>query len=206
MAGQDDKRLTEITDVLSAPLEDLVASVARGVAIAQHAIDLQSIESFKEIYLSDRNEYREFRRLGYQPTWYRIPEATAQVKVSLSIKQGKKVDVNGRITGENENRLFAASVDAAYSNTYNYKVDASSSLTFRIVPVPPTPQVEDMRAVPELADLTWSEASRLLHALDIPFDTGGTEPTEKAKIASTDPSGGRLLLSGQVLRINFQQP
>lgn len=202
MADDDDNQVGQITDVLSTPLEDLVASVARGVAVAQHAIDRQSIESFKDIYQGDAEHYEAFRRLGYQPTWYRIPEATAQVKVSLSVKRETKADVHGEV--KPRARLFAASVDAAYSNTYNYNVAASSSLTFRVVPVPPSPEAGEMRVVPALAGRPWREASALLEERDIAFDAGDPPPAATAKVKATDPGPGEILLRGEVVKISFE--
>ena len=43
----------ELLDVLSAPLGDLIASVGRGVADAQRALDAASLEALREIYGSD---------------------------------------------------------------------------------------------------------------------------------------------------------
>ena len=82
MARADD--LNEITRALSAPLGELIAAVGRGVAEAQWELDRHAVESFKTVHGSDDEASRALRELGWRPTWYRIPEVTAEIFVTLS--------------------------------------------------------------------------------------------------------------------------
>jgi len=166
----------ELYDSLSAPLGDIISSVARGVADAQQALDLRTIETYKEIYGKGDELREELRQLGYQPTWYKIPEVNAEIVMSLSISENSETNLQQIATPDksskpNALKLYAAPVDANYSNRYNYDIKGASKLTFKIVPVPPAPTAEEMKVVPFLIDKTLEDAEALLKMLNIPYET-----------------------------------
>lgn len=175
MAKKDNN---ELFDSLSAPLGDIISSVARGVADAQQALDMRTIETFKEIYGKDDGLKEEMRQIGYQPTWYKIPEVNAEIVMSLSISENTQTNIQQIATPDksgkpNTLKLYAAPVDANYSNRYNYDIKGASKLTFKIVPVPPAPTAEEMKVVPYLIDKTIEDAESLLKMLNIPYKLEG---------------------------------
>lgn len=206
MAAND---LNELTHALAAPLGELIAAVGRGVAEAQWALDQQTLATFKAIYGGDLNgSYQEFRNLGYQPTWYRIPEASAEIYVSLSASGEERTLAEGRVSPEVEGgriQLYATPVDATYSNTYDYQLQACSQLKFRIVPVPASGQAEGMKIVPDLKGKTYSAAVTLLHQLGIPFDVSDAyhEPADGDVIRASFPPEGSVLAGGQSLLLDL---
>src|SRR5919108_2257520 len=171
--------LEEVTRALSAPLGDLIAAVGRGVAEAQQALDRQALETFKAVYNLGDASYTELRQIGYQPTWYRIPEVSAEMYVSLSASGEERLRVGGPavpatqqlVPEQSQGRiqLYATPVDASYSNAYNYNLKASSLIKFRIVPVPPAPQAEGLQVVPNLVGMTYDEARAMLEQLRITY-------------------------------------
>src|SRR5262245_15606676 len=154
MAKADD--LSQLTRARSAPLGELISAVGRGVAEAQAALDLHTVETFKAVHGGDEENYRALREVGYQPTWYRIPEVAAEIYVTLSVKsqeqssgsQGgpppeadaleENADDQPEAPPTGRIQLYATPVDASFSNTYDYQLRACSQLKFRIVPVPPS--------------------------------------------------------------------
>ena len=65
------------------------------MAEAQWALDQHTVESFKAVYGGDEAVYRELRQLGYQPTWYRIPEVAAEIYVTLSASGKERLALGG---------------------------------------------------------------------------------------------------------------
>jgi hypothetical protein len=206
--------LTEITRTLSAPLGELIAAVGRGVAEAQWALDMHTVESFKAIHGSDDATYRALRDLGYQPTWYRIPEVSAEIYVTMSASgeersagivpagaQASSTSVTDVAVGRIE--LYATPVDASFSNTYDYQLRACSQLKFRIVPVPAPGLADGMRPVPAFAaGTTLKDARALLDREGIAYriaDHGYYEPSGDEVIAETTPAAGEMLRSGATL-------
>lgn len=207
--------LNQITRALSAPLGDLIAAVGRGVAEAQQALDMQTLETFKAMYSASNAAYAELRQLGYQPTWYKIPEVSAEMYVTLSASGEERLRLGGPAALPSERtvqdtaqargriQLYATPVDASYSNTYDYNLRASSQIKFRIVPVPPTSQAEGMKVIPDLAGKTYGEAQALLEQLDIPYQVAqdNLEPPDTDLIDRSEPEAGAILPKGQPLNL-----
>ncbi len=199
----------ELTDSLSAPLGDVIAEVARGVAEAQQAMDLQTVETFKKIYGARGGKaYEELRMLGYQPTWYKIPEATAEITISLTIS-GDTAETGTEPTASQKSgriKLYGAPVDANYTNRYNFDLKAASHLKFKVVPVPPTPQSAGMKVVPALVDRTYREACDLLDELDIPYKPADelSELQDEDMVSETTPGGGEILTGSQTVLLTVK--
>jgi hypothetical protein len=193
--------LNQLTDSLSAPLGDLIAAVGRGVAEAQRAIDEATIEGTRALYSSDDQMLAELRRVGYQPTWYQIPEVEAELTISLSVSgQSAETGLGQASPAAGRVRLYAAPVDATYRNRFDFDLKAASRLKFRIVPVPPSPQASDLKAVPSLADKTLAEARLLLASLGIDHRHEGEEAVgDTAPLAGYSPAAGELLTPGQTV-------
>ncbi len=208
--------LAEVTRALSAPLGELIAAVGRGVAEAQQALDLHTLETFKAVYNIGDGAYTELRQLGYQPTWYRIPEVNAELHISLAasgeerlraggpaalpIEEGMPEQTRSRI------QLYATPVDASYSNTYNYNLRASSLVRFRIVPVPPLPQAEGLKVVPGVVGMKFNQARALLEQLGVPYALVDSryQPQGEESIERIEPQPGSLLSSGQQVTLSLK--
>ncbi len=188
-------------DALSAPLGDLIAAVGRGMAEAQQSLDLGTLETFKAIYKGGTEVYEELRQLGYQPTWYKIPELNAEISVSLTASRSQLTQQSSAAS-EGQNgpiKLYAAPMDANYQNKYDYDLKAASVVKFRILPVPPTPQASEIKVVPELKNKSYGEARFLLAELGIPYGFGRdvTEPADTVSVRGTDPEAGKILSPGR---------
>ncbi len=135
---------------LSSPIGDLIASVGKGVAQAQRDLDVAALETIDQIYNSSDKTAAALKEIGYQPTWYQIPEVTAELKLSMSIEGEHKQPKPAAATAKPIAPFYkkpaitarATPVDANYSNRFDYKVEASSTISFKIVPIPAPSGVE----------------------------------------------------------------
>jgi len=205
---------TQYLDALSAPLGDLIASVGRGVAEAQRALDTSTLETIREIYEENQDDdgfLLTLRGLGYQPTWYSIPEATGEITVAVTVggHVGPASDPVLRLAAPAQHqplRLYASPVDAGYQNRFQFDVRAASKLTFRIVPVPPSTLAEQIRVVPNLVGLTAAEVDTRLAGLGIlaTLAAGQSEPAPQATVASQQPAAGELITPGRTVELTFE--
>lgn len=145
-----------LTDALSAPMGELIASIGAGVAQAQRQMDAATLQTLREIATSDDQLIALMRAIGYKPTWYHIPEAEAEVAVALTVSGSE--ETSGRP------QVFAAPVDATYSSKFNWQLEASSKLRFKIVPVPAPTMAEALVIVPGVVGRTVGDARAALAA------------------------------------------
>ena len=201
----------DLTEALSAPLGDVIAAVGRGVAEAQTALDAATVEGFKRMFSGGDAMLEEMRRIGYHPTWYRIPEVEAEVTISLSISGESRqagttppAGPDAAIGGPGRIQLYAAPVDASYANKYDFQVQAASKLRFKVVAVPPSPEATEMKVVPGLGNKTFEEAKALLDELRIPYRLEDPKllPAPAAPIRSFSPRVGTVLARGQAVILN----
>jgi hypothetical protein len=193
----------ELLDSLSAPLGDLISSVGSSVAAAQAAMDAATIRALQHLYADGSGELSALRAIGYQPTWYQIPEVTAEINIALSISGSTTESRGPGPTGKKALQLYGAPVDASYANRYSYDLKAASTLRFRIVPVPPSPAAEQLRAVPGLVGLSWSDAQRILEAAAVPYRTPSGTPTPAMVVRAQSREPGALLSPGDLLELTL---
>ena len=170
-------------DVLAAPLGELITSVGEGVAQAQAALDEGSLEQTLRIYSETDDEgLKLLRDIGYQPTFYALPETVCEAKISLAMSNvvtdgGKKTvsPLTGKLASPLKSKVYVSPVNATSSNKYNMKTEASTSLKFKIVPIPPSNSVAEIRVLPNLVGKDLSEVEELLSALGLTYTVDGTE-------------------------------
>lgn len=121
--------------ILVTPVGDIIQQMAQSVANAQLALDQATLAAQKA--LQEQPEYQGLRALGYQPSWYTIPEATFELKLAFYIE-----DTSGEAGGEEKGglfrRIFGTTHNATYQNTQSFQAEGASTLKVRIVPVPPS--------------------------------------------------------------------
>lgn len=76
---------------------------------------------------------------GMLPTFYQFTEATIQLKLSIQLRQATEVDTDGN--QQTRFFAFASHVNFRTQNTYSYQVDASSTVTATLKPIPPNTRV-----------------------------------------------------------------
>jgi len=191
----DLKNPNQLLDALSLPVGDLIAEVGKGVAEAQQALDAQVIENFKRIYADDDEALKHLRELGYRPTWYHIPEAEAELKIALSVSG------NYSSEGKSKTRMYAAPVDATYKSNFDYSLEGTSSLKFRVVPIPEPARLEAKAVVPNLIGSTLAEAETTLKTLNIPYEVSPENSSADAQVTKVEPDAGTMIDADQTVML-----
>lgn len=203
-----------VSDVVASPLGDVIASVGEGVAAAQRALDEASLAQTLAIY-GEQGEagLALLREIGYQPTFYSLPETTGEVTVSMTL--GNAASQNGAAAApaalgspvlgvaslSARARAYVTPVDAGFANRYGYSAQVSAKLHFKIVPVPPPAGTDELRLVPTLVGLTVAQARERLEGLGLAPAFAVDNPADSAKVASSLPAAGQLTRLGQSIQL-----
>lgn len=188
----------QLMESLSLPVGDLIAEVGKGVAQAQQALDAQVIDNFKNIYNNNDDALKHLREIGYRPTWYHIPQAEAQLQVSLTISG------NYSESGTIQSRMHATPVDAGYKNNFDYSLEGSSTLKFKVVPIPEPTAMESRQVMPDLSSKSVADAKTILDALNTRYELLPAESDPDAKVLSTVPVAGEFIEPLTIVLINVQ--
>ena len=134
-------------------LTEMMVEIGRGVATAQHELDMSSIEIQEYIDSSET-----LANYGLAATWYVLPETSVTMKVDYTVVQEETED-----DGINDNsklpiHLRVAPVNAKYKNYFKSSTSLESELNFKIVPVPPPTIFTDAVFVPDIIGLSLEEA------------------------------------------------
>ncbi len=216
-----------VHDVMAAPIGDIIASVGQGVAQAQEALDRASLAQILAIYHeSDSDELRLLQEIGYQPTFYALPDTTGEIQVALSISgqnnattntptaqpiaRSKALSLAERFQPRlPATKVYAAPVNADLTNRYGFQATAAAKIQFRIVPVPAPGRASEIRVVPALTGKLLEEAETLAarFALEvIAVDKNGevlaSRPGNK-KITSQEPEAGEISVVGTQIQVSF---
>jgi hypothetical protein len=157
------------SELLGGPLGELISSVGQGVGDAQAALDQGALQQTLDIYDISKDEDRSteelnlvnlIREMGYQPTFYSIPETEveAQISLSLDLKSEQSTPAAGYTLSKY--KVNATPLNAGNMNRYGIQADAMAKLKFKIVPVPPPPGSADLRLVPDFD--RWNEETKAM--------------------------------------------
>jgi PASTA domain len=192
-------------DVMAAPLGQLISSIGEGVAHAQAALDAGSLAQTLALYNTENNDElsQRLREVGYQPTFYVIPETEVEAQVSFSLSIENTSQDNLPFTSPMKAKMYATPVNAGNINKFNLNVGGIAKLKFKIVPVPPPSEVAEMRVVPNLVGKEFtSETLSLINQLGLEY-TNTTPNTTTGKIATQKPEGGTIAKIGATVEITI---
>jgi len=190
-----------MNDTMAAPLGNLIASIGEGVADAQAALDAGSLAQTLALYDDEDGDImnKRLREIGYQPTFYTIPETKVKAKISLAMSQ------SGNSSQIQSNRLskvkmYATPINATNTNKYNLNVNASVELDFTIKPIP-APEGAELRRTPDLIGKTLDEAEEILGEFNLNYEiTSGDSATT---ITSQIPIKGSTTRLGSTVELTF---
>lgn len=142
--------------MLQAALPQLLHSLGTAIAEAQYEMDLKSVEIAErldelKVDLGGSGE-RSLLSLGFTPTFYHLSTATIEARVAFSTTESTEIGASASIGGSF--KLFAASVNASYSNKYSFTAEGSSTLVANFVSVPAPDGLRDVMADLAAADST----------------------------------------------------
>ena len=179
-AEAETQKAEELTDVLNNnPLRpkavgggfyfglgEMIAEMSRGVAQAQHELDMSALAIQQYI---DADE--SLRNYGLSATWYALPETTFTIKVDYAVVKEETQEGETQ-SGESNvkpsrgflNTMRIAPINAKYQNYFKSTASIESELKFKIVPVPPPTRLNDLILVPDFLGLSVEEATDFIKA------------------------------------------
>nr|WP_294858916.1 hypothetical protein [uncultured Fluviicola sp.] len=144
-------------ELLNAPFPQLVRTLGVGIAEAQYALDRVSIKiaqlmaGFKMnddgtlerdetalIVLREGDAGVSLLALGFTPTFYQFVETYIELRLAISMKTEQETKAESSVGGVawSPFGVVAASVNASYSQKYQYEANGSSEMRTKLVTVP----------------------------------------------------------------------
>lgn len=139
-------------------LSEMMIAIGRGVAEAQHELDLSSIAIQNYIDANDN-----LRNYGLSATWYVMPETTFQMKVNYAVVQEVTEEKDTSKNTIKTKLMRIAPVNAKYQNLFKSTSESESEFTFKIVPVPTPVDIKLPVIVPDLVGLSLDEAEEIIN-------------------------------------------
>lgn len=186
-----DPSVEELLAAASVPFGELIAGIGQGIAEAQEALDRATLDRVLALLDAEDAQATTLRALGWRPTWYHIPEAEANIQLTLAIE--------GSVERGARPKLRVAPINAGNTSRYGFDVQLASSLRFKIVPIPPPEGAEQLRRVPDLVGLDLTAASDALTDVELVAAPKGSG----AQVLKQGPPAGSWLRAGSTVTIDF---
>lgn len=131
--------LADAVETFAAPIETLIIALGQGIAEAQRALDISSLQTQEALDTDPQTA-----QLGLQATWYQFPKVDLELKLAVSMAQSSSAPAAAPTASSPidprrlraTTRLIAQPVSAAYQTQFSYDAQAASTLSLSIVPVP----------------------------------------------------------------------
>jgi hypothetical protein len=144
-------------ELLNVPFPQMVKNLGVGIAEAQYALDRVSIriaqmmsghklddngvmviDKTALIVLKENEPGVSLLALGFTPTFYQFVESYISLKIAMKFQEEKQLGVQAKVEGKVNYGVVsvAASVNASYSQKYQFEASGSSELRTKLVSVP----------------------------------------------------------------------
>lgn len=134
--------------ITNAPLPEIIKNMGLSIAMAQKALDENSIAMLAKLAedpVTIGDVETNLLALGFVPSFYAFTEASFEAKFDFTIAESEAFSIGGSVSvsvgsgnEESEKRgMFAASVNASYSRKFDQEASGSSSMAARMVSLPP---------------------------------------------------------------------
>jgi hypothetical protein len=117
------------TDILIQTPAALIREICRSIADAQRELDSLAINAQDNL----EKEHPELHEIGYQVSWYSIPEVNVELKVAMHF------DYKEEKTPE----VLLGAYNAKYKQISNFMEEGSSTLKLRLVSIPPPVRINE---------------------------------------------------------------
>jgi hypothetical protein len=129
---------TIVSSVTNAPLSLMIEKMGISIATAQAALDHNSIAMLME--LADTNvtigtNETNLLALGFVPSFYAFTEASFEAKMEFSMAESTEFSIGGSVDADFG--VLAVSVNASYARKFEQSASGSSSISARMVSLPP---------------------------------------------------------------------
>ena len=133
-------------DLMNVPFDKLVGGVLAAVVKGHQELQVNYVKAVAEFAAnvlpkakSDAEKALLLAMAMENLHSYVVSDAEVELRLAISTQREQTVAANGQVSAGVG--LFAAAVDARYSNSYNYKAEGASTFKFRLQPVSPSPEV-----------------------------------------------------------------
>ncbi len=154
-------------ELAAVPIEELITNLGLGIAKAQFELDKNSTKIAQMMSGQDEKDRVKFGKdddgndvylslieLGFTPTFYQFVESIIEVKIAVNMTtsssfsigsktETKKEEESGWWFSDKDKTVSTTTVDAKYSQKYDYSVEGSTSIRTKLVPVPPPAILEE---------------------------------------------------------------
>jgi hypothetical protein len=136
-------------EMASVPFDEMIRNLLLAMVDAQNVANMAFVQGVKE--LADDNlkiqiSYKKSNgnqttvegtpiAFGILPTMLQIQQGVIEIKMVITMQRTQEFAISGNL--KIQWKFFSLSVDAKYSNTYSYKVEASSYIRIQVAPTPP---------------------------------------------------------------------
>jgi|GEM_PF-2955471 len=137
-------------EMASVPFDEMIRNLLLAMVDAQNAANMAFVRGVKELAdgsLKIRISYKKSDgntsstiegtpiAFGILPTMLQIQQGVIEIKMVITMQRTQEFTISGNL--KINWKFFSLSVDAKYSNTYSYKVEASSYIRIQVAPTPP---------------------------------------------------------------------
>lgn len=142
-------------ELLNVPFPEMVKNLGLGIAEAQYALDKVSIriaqmmagfrldendklvkDDTALIKLQENGDSYSLLALGFTPTFYQFVDTYIEFKMAISMKQENEAKASLSVKARAPFGVFTASVNASYSQKFQYSAEGSSAMRTKLVTVP----------------------------------------------------------------------
>ena len=135
--------MTDIAPMMQrSPLPDMVASMGKAIAEAQTEMDRSAAAFLKEladpengVTLPGETKPTSLLKMGFAPSFYHFSETRIEAKIAFSTMTGHEATVGLKIGVPI--KFVTIGIDASYTNKYSFEAEGSSTVSTKIVSVPP---------------------------------------------------------------------
>lgn len=148
-------------DLLNAPFPQMVKQLGVGIAEAQQELDqvsfrlLQLLAGYRQdentgqlvadssslVRISANSDPVSLLALGFTPTFYQYVDTVIEIKMAMSMSKTR--EVSAEVDAKARAVFYAASVNAKYSQSYQYSAEGSSLMRTKLVTVPAPTALEE---------------------------------------------------------------
>jgi len=151
-------------------LSDFICEVGKGIAEAQKALDLASIDVQNEILGNET-----LLDYGLNATWYAMPEIDLELKMQYSVTESRSEEqtmTNGAslptgVKFENKRKIKILPSNAKYNNLFQTSKNEESVLKIKFTPVPVSDKLTERKIMPNLVGLTQEEATEIFEKMEV---------------------------------------
>jgi hypothetical protein len=144
-------------ELLNVPFPQMIKNLGVGIAEAQYALDRVSIRIAQMMSGHKLNANGEMEKdetalivlkegeggvsllaLGFTPTFYQFVESYISIKMDMRFQEERELNISAEVKARYSTGFtnIAASVNASYSQKYQFEASGSSELRTKLVTVP----------------------------------------------------------------------